>query len=448
MLGRYWPERRFAALAGAGATVAAVGVAFAYPYAVAVGSSRASGREGRSSSVDIAYALAVGRDGKPVVAGLSGKPGGGRMALARYTTRGRLDRSFGVGGKALTSFGSRNKAEARAVALQADGKVVLAGGVSGDFALARYTARGRLDPSFGQNGKVLTHFGSRRNFSAATALAIQPDGKLVAVGSWFRNPINGPVRFALARYTSRGRLDPSFGQGGKVLTSFGPRSEAYPAGLLIQRDSKLVVAGEYFDPGHEYFAVALARYKADGSLDPSFGSGGRVVTKVAEYGGGASAVVLQADGKIVVNAAGGERRVLVRYTVNGKLDRSFGVGGKALASKTASALALQPDGKFVDAGWVLGRSREFALHRYTPNGALDSSFGRGGKVFTYFGAFARANAVAVQANGKIVAAGTRSSKDFAVARYTSSGRLDGSFGSGGKVTTDFGSVWRTHRLGR
>jgi uncharacterized delta-60 repeat protein len=447
MLGRYWPERRFAALAGAGATVAAVGVAFAYPDAVAVGSSRASGREGRSSSVDIAYALAVGRDGKPVVAGVSGREGRSEMALARYTTRGRLDRSFGVGGKALTSFGPRNKVEARAVALQVDGKVVLAGGVRfGDFALARYTAHGRLDPSFGQNGKVLTHFGSRRNFSDATALAIQPDGKLVAVGSWFRNPINGPGRFALARYTSRGRLDPSFGHGGKVLTSFGGRSEAYAAALLIQRDGKLVVAGE--DSAGSYLAVALARYNADGSLDPSFGSGGRAVTKVAEYGGGASAVVLQADGKIVVNAAGGERRVLVRYTVHGKLDRSFGVDGKAVASKTAPALALQRDGKFVDAGWVLGRSREFALHRYTPSGALDSSFGRGGKVFTDFGAFARANALAVQANGKIVAAGTRSSKDFAVARYTSSGRLDGSFGSGGKVTTDFGSVWRTHRLGR
>jgi uncharacterized delta-60 repeat protein len=463
-----WRRRKelLTALAGAGAAVAAVGVAFGYPDAVAVGSSSASGRESRSSSVDIAYALAVGRDGKPVVTGVSGKPSEGRrrMALARYTTRGRLDRSFGVGGKALTSFGSRDDAGARAVALQADGKVVLAGSMQpskglGGFALARYTDRGRLDPSFGQNGKVVTRFGSRRNVSEATALAIQPNGKPVAVGDCSETSIFAHVRFALARYTSQGRLDPSFGQGGKVLTSFGPRSDAHAAGLLIQRDGKLVVAGEDFSdtrPGHEYFAVALARYNADGSLDPSFGTGGRVVTKIGEFGAGADAAVLQADGKIVVNAAGDAGRVLVRYTVNGKLDRSFGVGGKAVVSKTGSTLSLQRDGKFVVAGSVIGRiSREFAVHRYKPNGGLDSSFGRGGKVFTDFGAGAEANAVAVQANGKIVAAGTRyrhayqrGGNDFAIVRYTSGGRLDGSFGSGGRVTTDFGSVWRTRRLGR
>jgi uncharacterized delta-60 repeat protein len=85
----------------------------------------------------------------------------------------------------------------------------------------------------------------------------------------------------------------------------------------------------------------------------------------------------------------------------------------------------------------------FAVHRYTPEGGVDSSFGRDGKVFTDFGAPARADALAVQANGKVVVAGSRGFDDFAVARYTSSGRLDGSFGRGGRVTTDFGSVWRT-----
>jgi uncharacterized delta-60 repeat protein len=183
----------------------ATGMGGLFPDSLAVGSTTASGREGRSSSVDAATALAVGQDGKPVVAGVSGRHGRSQMALARYTTRGSPDRSFGVGGKALTSFGSGTKssAVARAVALQADGKVVLAGDASGNFALARYTARGRLDPSFGQNGKVVTHFGSRRSVSEVEALAIQPDGKIVAVGGW--SGAAGLSRFALARYTSRRR---------------------------------------------------------------------------------------------------------------------------------------------------------------------------------------------------------------------------------------------------
>jgi uncharacterized delta-60 repeat protein len=439
-------NRRFAALAGAGATLAALVFALAYADAEAVGSSSGSGGEGRSSSIDNAYALAAQPDGKLVVAGVSGNRRAGlrRMAVARYTARGRLDRSFGVGGKALTSYGSGNSG-ARAVVLQTDGKIVLAGALEPDrFALARYTRRGRLDPSFGQGGKVVTRFGAGRSVSQAEALAIQPDGKLIALGEWFRSPLNGPSFIALARYTPRGKLDHSFGHGGKVVTSFGPRSDVSAAALLIRADGKLVVVGEYSSPGGS-FAVALARYAPNGSLDPSFGTDGRVVSKLGDYLGGASAAVLQRDDKIVVDVNNEVRSYLVRYTVDGKLDSSFGVGGKAVAStRVLLLLALQRDGKLILAGSVTGRhGRAFALHRYTQNGEADSSFGRGGKAFTDFGSPAVANALALRADGKIVVAGTRGFNDFAVACYKSTGRPDGSFGSGGKVTTDFGSAWTT-----
>jgi uncharacterized delta-60 repeat protein len=419
----------------------------------APGSDSFAGPAGRPAIVDLASAVAAQPDGKLVVAGSSGNRREGRrhMALARYATSGRLDRSFGAGGQVLTSFGSRSQSSARAVAVQADGKVVLAGEVNprqgqGEFGLARYTARGRLDPRFGHGGKVLTHFGSRRNLSGASALAIQPDGKIVALGSWSRSASSGPTRFALARYTTRGRLDPSFGHGGKLVTSFLPRSEASPGSLLIQQDGKLIVAGTAFiDPrsANGYFAVALARYHTDGTLDRSFGRGGRVVTKLFEHGASADAAVLQGDGKIVVDAYDGARSYLVRFTVDGKLDSSFGVGGKAVASKRGlGLLALQRDGKFIVAGSVTAvHGRAFFLRRYTQKGDVDSSFGQGGKVFTDFGAPARADALAVQANDKIVVAGSRDFKDFALARYTSDGKLDGSFGSGGKVTTDFASAW-------
>ena len=401
------------------------------------------------SSIDNAYALAAEPDGTLVVAGVSGnrREGRRRMAVARYTARGRPDPSFGLGGKALTSFGSATNSEARAVAVQADGKVVLAGSLEPDhgrvgFAVARYTKRGRLDPSFGQGGKVVTRFGAGSSVSDAERLAIQRDGKIVALGRWFRSATNGPRFIALARYTPRGRLDPSFGNGGKVVTSFGQGSGVGGGALMIRADRKLVVAGEYSGPG-DSFAVALARYKVDGTLDPSFGTHGRVVSKLGGYIGGASSAVLQGDGKIVIDATDQSHSYLARYTVDGKLDTSFGAGGKAVASKRVLLqLALQRDGKLIVGGSVVaGHGRAFALGRYSEDGGIDPSFGNGGKVFTDFGSPAVANALAVQANGKIVVAGSRRFNDFAVARYVSSGRLDDSFGTGGKVTTDFSSVW-------
>lgn len=432
---------------------AVVGVASARPDAV--GGDSDTALVGRvSHTVDIARALAVGRGGKLVVAGLSSK-GPVRMALARYTTDGRLDRSFGTGGEVLGDFGTRNDNWANSLAVQADGKVVVAGAMRPSngltrFALARYTARGRLDPSFGRKGEVLTRLGSGRNVSQAHAVALQSDGKLVAVGLWSKTPIDGPTRFALARYTAQGRLDPSFGRGGKVLTDFGVHSDSQATAIAVQPDGKLVVAGDDLtdtrgDRGE--FALALVRYKTDGKLDPSFGNGGRVVTKIGGSSG-ASALVAQPDGKLVVAGSGDRGPALIRYAADGKLDPSFGKGGELLggAGFPSTALALQRDGKFVTAGTGAGPSsredsREFALARCTKDGGLDSSFGRGGKLLTDFHTGAGADAVAVQAEGKIAAAGTVGGQNFAVTRYASNGRLDTQFGVHGRVVTDFGFVW-------
>jgi len=194
----------------------------------------------------------------------------------------------------------------------------------------------------------------------------------------------------------------------------------------------------------------------------SFGSGGRVVTKVGDedhaYG-----VVVQPDGKVVIAgsaAAGTDPEsgrgdlTLLRYTADGELDASFGTAGQLRADAgVPAAVAMQPDRKLVTAGVRPGPNhredpRAFALARCTENGSLDPSFGRGGKLLTDFHAGARAVAVFVGANGKIVAAGTVRAEDFALARYTSSGRLDGGFGRSGKVVTDFELLRRTRRVGK
>jgi uncharacterized delta-60 repeat protein len=402
-----------------------------------------------SSSSDWASAVAIQADGKLVAAGQSDARGRWDFALARYTARGRLDPSFGRGGTVLTDFGSHNDF-ANAVAIR-DGKLVAVGSgnrVPGpnDFALARYTADGSLDPSFGRGGKVLTDLGS--DSDTANAVATEADGKLVAAGQG--------VAFALARYTADGSLDPRFGRGGKVLTGFGSLSDIAHA-IAIQADGKLVAVGSSGEPA----SFALARYAPDGSLEPSFGRGGKVLTDFgSSRDAAAGAVAIQADGKLV--AAGGSRVLgdgrpdfaLARYAADGSLDPSFGPGGKVLTdfgsshAERASAVAIQADGKLVAVGWrnARGRHNDFALARYTADGRLDPSFGPGGKVLTDFGTSSIASAVAIQADGKLVAAGlSRRSGyfDFALARYTPHGRLDRSFGRGGKVLTDVGSDWVT-----
>ena len=371
---------------------------------------------------------------------------------------GDLDPGFGTGGKVTTDFAG-GPDEAFALAVQPDGKLVAAGGTAGpglgNFALARYNLDGTLDPSFGTGGTVTSSFGGAGD--VAFALVVQADGKLVAAG--VVDTTSGTESdFALARYNPDGTLDPSFGTGGLVTTDFAATDDR-AVGLAVQADGKLVAAGSTdLVPGGSDFA--LARYNPNGTLDPSFGTGGRVTTDFTGDVDVAGALAVQANGRLVVAGVTNTPGVtnadfgLVRYRSNGELDRSFGMDGKvttdvASINEKALALAVQADGRLVAAGYTTLPEPEsgddFALVRYRSNGMLDRSFGTGGRVTTDFtGSFGldRANALVMQADGKLVAAGFAIDpgtilSDFALARYNPNGALDPSFGIGGKVTTDF-----------
>jgi uncharacterized delta-60 repeat protein len=385
-----------------------------------------------------AYAVAIQPDGKIVAAGIGNSPsGGGDFMLARYTASGARDTSFGKNGKVLTDFGATESASA--IAIQPDGKLVVAGG---RFDLARYTTTGALDTSFGTDGKVETHFGPHRA-DYAQAVAIQPDGKIVVAGrSGF---IGGNSDFALARYTTSGTLDTSFGTNGKVLTDFGSSVDGQADAVAVQPDGKIVVAGSTTGPKMNKFA--LARYTTNGALDKSFGTGGEVFTGFRSsnhsFGKG---VALQEDGKIVV--AGSTKHAkrfyfaLARYTRRGHLDPRFGTGGRVLtrfgssrrSQAVAYGVAVQTDGKIVAAGWTTyvstdiecdGNGSSIALARYTTRGTLDTGFGKRGTVAKQFGdggSFSEcgtedAAAVAIQPDGNIVTAGDIDEKDFMLARY-------------------------------
>jgi uncharacterized delta-60 repeat protein len=326
--------------------------------------------------------------------------------------------------------------------IQPNGKIVVGGWTDlGSrigktyFALARYAPSGSLDAKFGHQGKVASAIG--RPVGAGVSdhvfgLAVASDGKLVAAGDAY-NGSNWD--FALARYKANGALDPGFGSGGKVMTNFEVSDRAL--GVVVQPDGKTVAGGfgggDFIHGGGDEF-LALARYLPNGSLDSSFGSHGLVTYPDFGTSEDSFGLLLQADGKIV--AANGD---LVRYNADGSLDSSFGLNGRVTTPGfDAAGIALQAAGKIVAAG--TGPNCGFMLARYDSNGVLDSSFGTGGLVTTTIGSGCDATvSVALQPDGKIVAAGRteNASKNFdlALARYDPDGSLDTAFGTGGKVVS-------------
>ena len=376
------------------------------------------------SNNDVANAVALQPDGKIVVAGNCYNGANEDFCLARYLPSGALDTSFNTTGKLMTPIGSSSDI-ANALALQPDGKIVVAGYCSNDgnndFCLARYLPSGALDTSFNATGTVITPIGL--SYDYANAVALQPDGKIVVAG-YCSNGTNSD--FCLARYLPNGALDTSFNTTGKVITPFGSGDD-YARAVALQPDGKIVVAGDCYNGTYDF---CLARFLPSGALDTNFNTTGTVITPVGSGSDTAYAVALQPDGKIVVTGVCfGSTNFdfcLARYLPSGALDTSFNTTGTVITSvgssfDTAYGVALQPDGKIVVAGFCLTPISHFCLARYLPSGTLDTSFNTTGKVITSIGSgddFARA--VALRPDGKIVVAGGCSdgtNNDFCLARY-------------------------------
>jgi uncharacterized delta-60 repeat protein len=365
---------------------------------------------------------ALQSDGKIVVVGGFYDPATGNenFALARYNTNGALDNTFDVDGLQTTDFGSTYD-QARGVAIQSDGKIVVVGGVydptSGneDFGLARYNTNGALDNTFDVDGLQTTDFGSTYDY--ATGVAIQSDGKIVVAGGVY-DPTSGNDDFSLARYHTNGLLDDTFSEDGLQTTDLGPYD--YGRALALQSDGKIVVAGQVYNPatGNDDFSVA--RYTTSGSLDDTFGANGLQTTDFGSANDNATGVAIQSDGKIVLvggvydpgtdNADFG----LARYNTNGSPDNTFDVDGKQTTDFGSSydygrALAIQNDGKILVVGRIENsttRNDDIGLARYNTNGSLDRHFDRDGKLAIYYPASdATFYAIAVQSDGKIVVAG-------------------------------------------
>ncbi|QDU28395.1 Bifunctional hemolysin/adenylate cyclase precursor [Anatilimnocola aggregata] len=460
---------------------------------------------------DVVQDMLVLPDGKIILAGTT-EPSGGQslFALTKLNDNGSLDTSFGTSGLATTDLGSAYALGA-AVDLQSDGSLVV-GGIAVaaasvndfDLGLARFTASGQLDLTYGSAGFVQTGFAGSTITFDRSVMAVQPDGKTLIASTIMG--ITGDLGWGIARNNVDGSPDLSFGTGGtlnvKVLGDFNRLG-----GIAIQPDGKFLVTGTV-QGGAAGLDIAIRRFHGDGSADTSFGTAGTVQLELGNTSDVPRAIAVQNDGKIVVGGhtqADGETAdfYVLRLQADGSFDTSFGTSGLTTtdlgtSSAQAQSLLILPDGKIVLAGGVNGFGSSFALAQYSSTGALDTSFGTAGVMLgeaesvdvaiqalavqadgkllgvtntetgeiavlrantngtldTTFGTdgwataqfdgFAEGFGVAVQSNGKILVAGTAQStgpagSDFAIARFTSAGVLDLTFGTAGKQKVDLNS---------
>lgn len=295
-------------------------------------------------------------------------------------------------------------------------------------------ASGDLDPQFGTGGRLMLQIAADER-EYINAIAIQPDGKIIAGGEI--GDFGADHNHALiVRLNPDGSLDPSFGTGGIMISA----NQIHLTDLVIQPDGKILTAATTSILGTT-FDFAVVRYESDGSLDASFGSNGYA----ANGSGHAQDLILDADGSIVLLGylpvfRNGSDYLAARFSSDGSIDNGFGIGGRVQTSFTsgmnssdnAYAGAMQTDGKIVVTGAAGGFSP--AMIRYMPDGTVDMTFGSNGTVFTPgFGAVTRE--MLIQADGKIVVAGG----PFVVGRYNPDGTADQNFGSGGRVAGGFGA---------
>jgi uncharacterized delta-60 repeat protein len=349
---------------------------------------------------------------------------------------GTLDATFGSGGTTVLTDPGGALGLADAVNLP-DGSIIVG------------TNRGRTSPTaislieIDPDGAIVDGF-ARDGFAAASwvsypylrAMTVDPEGRIVVVG---QAALDGNEAWLIARFDPDGALDHSFGTDGAVVQPMPGFSAAYS--VAVAPDGGIVVGGSRYADDSFQMRWALARFDAGGSLDPSFGVGGVAVLPYADYFG-VRDLALLVDGRIVATGFDGPDQdshgLVARFLADGSIDQTFGdLGATVLSGIGPGSLVVDPQGRIVMAGFVEGAATGFGIARLLPNGTPDVGFGTDGVSPPVDpGSWGRASAVAIQTDGRIVAAGTIDDNlepSYAVARFTGNGQIDATFGSGGRA---------------
>jgi uncharacterized delta-60 repeat protein len=309
-----------------------------------------------------------------------------------------------------------------------------------------------LDATFGSGGNVINRLGSIDD--RPEDLVVQPDGKIVTISSIKSTSLANDYKLAVSRYNPDGALDPSFGTAGRTIFDGTPYGESGNA-VALQSDGRIVVSGTIrnsFGSGDVGASTLLLRLLPDGSLDPSFGTNqSGVATYDFGSGEGLSRLAMLPDGDILAAGIAGQKTMLARFNADGSLDPQFGAGGKVFAPELANGdgirdMALQPDGKILIVPW-LSSTVDFAVWRFNADGSADATFDGDGRVSVDFGGTDTAGAMLLQPDGMIILAGSAArvagdtpatGNDDALVRLTLSGALDSTFGIGGKMRSTGG----------
>jgi len=374
-----------------------------------------------------ARAIAVQPDQKIIIAGYAANGTHNNFGLARLMPDGSFDSSFSGDGKTMADFNMTND-YVNGIAIDAAGRIVAGGytftGNGFEFALTRYDSNGNTDTTFGNGGRQTTSFGVT---TFGHAVAIQADGRILLGGYSFQSPFN---QFSIARYLDTGMPDTSFNGTGKVITSIGTGNSVASC-MGIQSDGKIVLAGQTFNTSTNHWEFALVRYLGNGLPDPSFGTNGIVTGTFGAKDYFITSLTIGAGDKIIVAGCSGttpsdNNFTLARYLSDGTMDGTFGNSGllefpAGLQNNQAQAVTIQPDGKIVVAGYAQsGSADRFVIARLDDTGNPDLSFGTSGVTVTPVGTNDGIYTLAIQADGKILAAGTTfngNGFDMAVIRY-------------------------------
>lgn len=368
---------------------------------------------------DTGTSMAVDSLGRIVVAGYASLATGTTIALTRYTQAGALDGSFGSGGRKVVALGTQTTANG--VAIDAGDQIVVVGDIRAgndtNLLVMRFDSTGSADGAFGVNGVVTTDLGALGE--KATAVAIDALGRIVVAGQWLNAPVGSKA--VVARYLPTGSLDATFGSGGIVQTSSPDTSGELGSGIVQVNDVALDASGSIVIAGAFGLHTGLARYLTTGALDPTFGSGGTVLSTVS---GSATGLDIDASGRLVVAGFGVTMQNLgaARFLADGTLDTSFGTGGVVTTDITDSsfhaAVTHDADGRILIAGGENGRraTGAFVVLRLTPYGLLDPTFGTDGEARIEIGDYYadRAAAIRMTTGDRIIVAGTGDA-DLAVA---------------------------------
>jgi uncharacterized delta-60 repeat protein len=364
---------------------------------------------------------------------------------------GTLDNMFDADGIVTTAIGTAN-AFATSMAIQADGKLLLCGssnnGNNNDFTIARYLENGLPDTDFNMSGKAQLDINAGDDFPEG--IVVNPDDQKIIVGGYSFNG-NG-FDFSLAQFLPDGKPDLTFGENGKAIMPVG--TTAFAKGIALQKDGRIILAGYSSLTTNQF---TLVRWLEDGSPDFSFDGDAIVTTPIGTNAATASCIMIQPDDKILVAGQAFNdltfrwEAAVVRYNADGSPDGSFGDNGISIMANLnkdlfINAIAIDDNGKIIAAGYT-GTSpsnNQFALIRYQPDGRPDSLFGANGLLITPFSnQNNQANAILIQSDYKLIVGGTaeeNGTDQFALARYDSTGSPDPSFGNGGKVTTPIGLI--------